>query len=253
MNTNENHILVSLSNGVRLIKFNRPSKKNAIDTAMYEQLTKILTEDSKDNDVVATIFTGVGDYYSSGNEINIKEVDTVQEACDKVQFFVDALIDYPKLLIAVVNGPSIGIAVTILGLFDVVYASDRATFHTPFVKLGLCAEGCSSYLFPRILGRSKASEMLLLAKKLTATEACDAGLISKIIPHEKLEEFLNGLMKYGTLPLQSLLKSKELINGPLRKTLHEVNRNEMVMVYKCINDNDFINSALAFMSRKSKL
>lgn len=86
------------------------------------------------------------------------------------QDFIDVLIDFKKPLAALVNGPAIGIGVTHLPLCDIVWASDAAYFLTPFTRLGLTPEGCSSYTFPKIMGPSMASEMLMLNTKFTAEE-----------------------------------------------------------------------------------
>ena len=67
-----------------------------------------------------------------------------------------------------------------LGLMDVVYASDTATFHVPFTALALTPEACSSHTFPKILGTSVANQMLLFNKKLTASEALAGGLVSEV-------------------------------------------------------------------------
>ena len=73
-----------------------------------------------------------------------------------------AFIDFPKPLISAVNGPAVGISVTVMGLFDLVYASDKATFHTPFMELGQSPEGCSSFMFPRIMGTAKVLHGVLI-------------------------------------------------------------------------------------------
>lgn len=83
---------------------------------------------------------------------------------------VDTLIDFEKPLAALVNGPAIGIGVTILPHADFVWSSDDATFRTPFTQIGLVPEACSSYLLPQILGSSNANEILLFGTTFTAQE-----------------------------------------------------------------------------------
>lgn len=252
---NESVVLSSLNKGVRIIKFNRSNKKNAISTEVYEEITHILNTDAVDDNVVVTILTGVGEYYSSGNDISSAmdgSIDT-EKRFKMVQDFVEAFITYPKLLIAVVNGPAIGIAVTTLALCDIVYASEKATFETPFLRLGLCAEGASTYTFPLALGRSLASEMIFINKKLTAQEAYNRGLISKIVPHHKLDELILDLQKYGSLPVNSVKTNKRLLTQNFKEILCECNNREVVALKDCINSEEFSNAIALYLSRKSKL
>ncbi|XP_049862521.1 enoyl-CoA delta isomerase 2-like isoform X3 [Schistocerca gregaria] len=182
---------VTQRKGLLIITINRPNKKNAFSRKMYEGVTQILNDAAHNDEVSIVAFTGAGDYYSSGNDLsgysdyegastgfNAKTTDTVKN-------MVTAFIDFPKILVAVVNGPAIGIAVTKLGLCDIVFASEKATFRTPFTILGLCAEGCSTYTFPRIMGTSKS---LMANKKLMRKWDQDALHRANELESQQLEE-----------------------------------------------------------------
>lgn len=93
----ESKIISTLDQGVRKIILNRPRKKNALDHSMYVKLTNILNVDSVNDDVVVSIITGAGDFYSSGNDFGFSHDDSDQ--LNIVKYFIQAFIDYPKLLI----------------------------------------------------------------------------------------------------------------------------------------------------------
>ena len=172
--------------------------------------------------------------------------------------FVDSFIKIPKPMIAVVNGPAVGITVTTLPLFDVVVCSDTATFHCPFSALAQSPEGCSSYTFPRIMGYSKANSMLLFNHKMTAKEALDTGLVSEIVPKNELESYLDkwiysqdGLIK--TCNNNSLTVSKRLIrNENIVSTLEKVNQVESEVLMNCWLTPEFPKVIEKFFARKLK-
>ncbi|XP_073081272.1 enoyl-CoA delta isomerase 3, peroxisomal-like isoform X2 [Manis javanica] len=200
-------LVVTSQDGITKIMLNRPTKKNAISTQMYQEIMLALKSASKDDSSI-TVLTGNGDYYCSGNDLtNFLDIppggveEKAKNGATLLREFVGCFIDFPKPLVALVNGPAVGISVTIFGLFDAVYASDRATFHTPFSRLGQSPEGCSSYTFPRIMGPAKAAEMLIFGKKLTAREACAQGLVTEVFPDGTFQkEVWTRLKAYSELP-----------------------------------------------------
>ncbi|KFW05197.1 hypothetical protein N326_02527, partial [Eurypyga helias] len=253
-------ILVTTKNNITKIMFNRPDRKNAINHKMYREIIKALEEAGKDDSTIAVI-TGNGDYYSSGNDLsnftNIQPSEMEKMASDGavlLKEFVGHFIDFPKPLIAVVNGPAIGICVTVLGLCDLVYASDRATFHSPFSQLGQSPEGCSSYLFPKIMGLAKANEVLLFNKKLTAAEACAQGLVNEVFPDRSFqEEVWARLEAYASLPKNSLAVSKQLLRSMEKEKLHAVNSKECEVLKERWLSDECVNAIVSFFQKKSKL
>uniref|UniRef100_G3Q1Z7 Enoyl-CoA delta isomerase 2 n=1 Tax=Gasterosteus aculeatus aculeatus TaxID=481459 RepID=G3Q1Z7_GASAC len=235
---------------ITTIKLNRP---------MYNDIIEALNQAAKD-DSVLTVFTGAGDFYCSGNDLsnftNIPE-GGVQEQARRgggAAEYVKAYIDFPKPLVAVVNGPAVGISVTLLGLFDLVYATDRASFHTPFSQLGQSAEGCSSYTFPKIMGPAKASEMLLFNKKLSAVQACELGLVTEVFPDSSFQtEVWTRLKAYAKLPPNSLSLSKQLIRATEKARLHQVNDAEVERLMERWTSDECFNAVMSFFQAKARL
>ncbi|KAL8583176.1 hypothetical protein ACOMHN_046560 [Nucella lapillus] len=206
---------VTKVNKVLRIQLNRPAKKNALTWQMYADIATALREGGQDKDVSVAVITGSGDYYCSGNDLsnftNVKPEEMSQMALngrDVLLDFVGAFIDFPKPLISLINGPAVGISVTVLGLFDAVYCTDKATFHTPFSQLGQSPEGCSSYLFPKMMGNAKAGELLLFNRKVTAQEACDRNLVTQVFPEDVFQKETEALVAYyGSLPPQEVIEA----------------------------------------------
>lgn len=242
-----------------------------------DALNKAATDDS----VTILALTGDGDYYSSGNDIKaFLSVSDPQNELIRANIILKSLIQsfytFPKLLICVVNGPCIGIACTLAVLSDIIYTVDtvslsnsrdslnfrlisnicrfQAYFYTPFSLLGLCAEGCASYTFPRILGRSKANEMLLLNHKLSAAEALQFNFVSKIYRKSELDTVLwPKIREQSELSRESISITKKLISKFDVKDLEKACDGELDELSKRFDTEDFLNAIANFMQRKSKL
>lgn len=249
------------------MKFDRPNKYNAITKEMYECISETFIQVNNDKSVKFVVLTGNGDYYSSGNDLANLKLAVQDEGGPKVGMtksrnilfkFVSSLINSEKLLIAAVNGPAVGIPVTTLPLFDYVISSDKATFQSPFTSLGQCPEACASFTFPQIMGRSRASEILLLNMKWSALKAQSYGLVSEVVEHDKfhshIEELLygkNGLTK--TCYPNSLKASKSLMkDSQTKERLMQVNKQECDAILECWLSEECAEAIQKFFQRSKK-
>lgn len=162
------------------LRLDRPAKKNALTGAMYEALASAFAEGDADSDVRAFLIHASGETFTSGNDVGGFAEMVARGADAPVLRFLRALADLKKPLVAVVNGPAIGVGVTMLLHCDLVVASEGATFRMPFVDLGLVPEAASSLLVPRLVGHARASELLLLGEPFDAATARAYGFVNRL-------------------------------------------------------------------------
>jgi len=249
---------VVIADGVLTLTLNRPKKLNSITKEMYNYIRDVLNEAANNPDVKIFVLTGAGNFYCAGNDLsNFTQMpaggrqDFARDMGEILRTFVEAFIHFPKPLVAAVNGPAIGIPVTTLGLCDLVYASSNSTFHCPFMTLGQSAEGCSSYLFPKIMGYAKANDVLLGGRKLTAQEAFDRGLLTDIYPHDEFRARVNEKVKYlAGLPPKSMMYGKALTRNQDKEKLIEVNIQECLRLEERWVSDECLEAVMAFLSKK---
>ena len=166
---------------VLTLTINRPERRNALDNATYAALTEQLARASADASVSAVILTGAGEHFTAGNDL--RDFQAERGAGDSAAMsFLRALTTTDVPVIAAVEGYAVGIGVTLLQHCDFVHIGEGATLRLPFVALGLCPEGASSLLLPRLAGARRAAEWLLQGKAFGARQALEAGLATTVTP-----------------------------------------------------------------------
>ena len=209
-------ILYDISGKIATITLNRPEKLNAWTGIMEQEVRAALIEATDDDGVGVIILTGAGRGFCSGADMN--NLNTLQQGAssggrtsDSVRSVNNAVPgglslsnDYslrytyfptvPKPIIAAINGPAAGLGMIMSLYCDVRFASDAAVFSTAFARRGLIAEHGISWMLPKLIGLQNALDLTLSARKFTAVEAKDMGLVSKVFP---MESFMDEVHAYA--------------------------------------------------------
>lgn len=165
------------------ISIRRPEKRNALGVEHYDALAQAL---DKSGDCVAVILSSAGEVFCAGNDLSEFATAWPQPENGPVVRFLTALRDVPVPVIAVVQGPAVGIGATMLLHCDVVLAAPQASLRYPFVSIGLAPEGGSSLQLTERLGRQRAMELLLTNRVVASTEALAFGLVNSVVAADEL-------------------------------------------------------------------
>ena len=233
--------------GVVQLTLNRPTKKNALTRAMYHVLSKSLKAADRNDAVRVVLIRSAGDCFCSGNDIREFQTPRDPDTPSPGMQFLDAINRFEKPLIAAVDGAAVGIGTTMLLHCDLVYASTSANFQLPFVNLGLCPEGASSFLLPRMIGHQRASEMLLLGEPISAWMAWEFGLINNVYQDADLMAEVRGhARRLASQPLESVLLTKRLLKQSRLSTISETIRTEGWYFANRLRSKEFHDAATAF-------
>jgi enoyl-CoA hydratase/carnithine racemase len=215
-------IVTERSGSILRIQFNRPSKKNAMTSAMYITMADLLNNAAKDNSVRAVLWHGAGDSFCAGNDIEDFLKNPMGTGDSPQSRLIDAFIAFDKPIVAAVHGFAIGGGTTMLTHCDFVYAGERAKFQVPFINLALVPEFGTSYSLPARIGYLRAAELIQLGQPFDAHRAAELGLVTRVVPDQSLlATATETAQKLAEKPASALQGCKRLMRQPIRPQLEQ--------------------------------
>lgn len=247
-------IRVSTTDGVRTLTMNHPRRLNGWTFEMMHALRDAMAAAASDDEVGAVVLTGTDPYYSAGvnlsSTIGIDHPRKLRETIvQQNQALFDLFLDFDKPILVAVNGPAIGATVTSATLCDGIIASDKATFSTPFARLGVTPEGCSSVHLPRLIGEDAARRMLGPDDwKPTGHEAAETGLVDEVVPHDELMTRAQALAASWVAEG----KEREFKAGATREELKQINARESQELADAFLAAPFLMGQFRFLKSRGK-
>jgi enoyl-CoA hydratase/carnithine racemase len=245
------HVLVSDDGPIRLVRINRPAKKNALTDGMYETIAESLENAAVTKTVRCVVIAGGPTAFSAGGDLQDFLRAAQQDGLrPQVTRFLHRLAHAGKPLVAAVQGIAVGIGTTLLLHCDYVVAATDARFSTPFVSLGLVPEAASTLLMPRLMGSRRAFELLVLGRPLDAATAQTLGLVNAVVPATEVEALaMRVAHEIAALPAEAVAASRRLIRGPAAEVVKRID--EEAEIFKLRLKSAEATSAFeAFLTRK---
>ena len=204
-------VLVEIANGIGTITLNRPEKLNALDRPLCDELREALALLTRSEGVRVVMITGAGRAFCAGADLGVLEADgpALVAAGKDVAL---AIRGAPQPVLAVVNGPAAGGGANLALACDYRIASDQASIGQVFAKLGLVPDWGGSFFLPRLVGPSKALELVWSARMVSAAEALALGLFDRVVLHVELQAEARRLAElWAERPARAVRLTKEAL------------------------------------------
>ncbi|KAG2136961.1 ClpP crotonase [Suillus bovinus] len=228
-------ISVDIYQSIATITLNEPHRLNAMTLEDYDEFANSLRAIDKREDIVATVWQANGRWFCAGGDVaqavtvgrnpDVPNTPTQSSMRDCLHEVVAANTDcthaiysHSKILVAALNGPVMGLAAAFLGNFDFIYAVPEAWLNVGFPFMGIAAEGGASVSFVNRMGITKANEVLILNKKISASKMLECGFVNKIFLSKSTEEFHSAVHQHLKKELDGLVPASIFVIKALIKT-----------------------------------
>ncbi|HST10876.1 MAG TPA: enoyl-CoA hydratase [Terriglobales bacterium] len=244
-------IITERSGSILRVQFNRPAKKNAMTSSMYMAFADLLNDTAKDDRIRVVLWHGAGDSFCAGNDVEDFLKNPPGPGESPQARLMNAFINFEKPLIAAVQGGAVGGGTTMLTHCDFVYAGESAKFQMPFINLGLVPEFGSTYSVPARFGHIRAAELILLAQPFDAKRAAELGLVTRVVPDQKLlATATETAQTLAEKPAGALQACKRLIKLPSREPLEQAMKVENAEFASRVRSVDTKEAFTAFLEKR---
>ena len=191
---NFKHIKFEKQGAIARLELNRPDAANGLNALMSSELNQAAQICSNDPELKVVLLCASGRFFCAGGDIKemLSHGDAIGEAvkslADDLHSAISTFSRMQAALIVAVNGVAAGAGFSLALIGDIVLAAESASFTMAYTRAGLCPDGGSSYFLPRLVGLRRAQELMLTNRTLNAVEACDLGLVTRVVAYDELEQ-----------------------------------------------------------------
>ncbi len=248
------NILLDRLGRIAKISINRPDKLNALNIKTRQELAEALDELRVDDEIRVVVITGAGEKaFVAGADINEFAGRTAvqQRTVMKARSIFTAAEDFPKPLIAMINGFCLGGGCELALSCDIRIAGERARFGQPEINLGIIPGGGGTQRLTRLIGEGKAMQMILTGEMIDAQEAWRLGLVNEVHPVDQLEEkTMEMASKIAEKSPIALSMAKTAVKNAARMNLREGLDSEIDLFALCFSSEDKEEGVRAFIEKR---
>lgn len=251
-------VIVERAGGVVTVTLNRPERKNALTTAMVQELRSTFDAVARNAGDRVLVLTGAGGEFCAGADLSDPDGPAVGDparALERVRRVGEMALSLHQLAkptIAKVDGVAVGAGLGLAIACDLVVASDRARLSMIFVRRALSADSGTSWLLPRLVGAAKAKELAYLAEVIDAQEALRVGLVNRVVQHGELDDAVaSWATRLAEGPALALSTTKSLLDAAWSTSFAEALEHEAACQAVNLAGQDVREAIAAFLEKRT--